>query len=400
MKKVLHVTMVVIIGLLVLSVAGCSESYAEKKQAMVQNWEKSTVQSKLATVEGLIEQGDLQKAKSILNECLEIEPDSPRIHLLIGSILFAEGHIEQARQSFLSAVENDPELDRGWYFLGSLAVVDKNYPQALDYFNKALALQPSNTDYVISVSSMYVETEQIDKAQQIIEAQLSRHSNDLTLMLELAHIYQQSSDMSSAARTYEQAQLIHGNLPQILEVSAYAYMSMGRWNTAAEKLESLLSHYEQGTEHYNVTLRSLAMASFHAENYGRAIDCYDELSVVYREDSEIWLGMAQAALGLDKPERAVYCARKALQYKPGWSKAQNVLGGAYYVKGDYQESLNSFIQLTGNDDYAAFAWFMTGRCYRQMGRIVDAETAFKRAEELDPDNEMIRTFIKKTVKYL
>lgn len=400
MNKFKHAVMILIVGLLVFSLAGCGESYAQKKQKMVQEWEKATVQPKLSVVESLIDQGKYDKAKKALKECLAVEPESPRIHLLIGSIQFSEGLIEEARQSFLIAVEKDPELTKGWYLLGSLAVVDKDYPQALDYFNKALEREPANADYIISVSSMYVEMEQVNKAQQLIETQLSRQSNDLTLMLELAHIYQQTGDMSSAVRIYEQAQLIHGDLPQILEVSAYAYMAMGKWDTASEKLESLLSHYEQEPEHYNVTLRSLALSSFHAENYGRSFDCYDKLSVVYREDSEIWLGMAQAALGLNKPERAVYCASKALQCKPGWPKANNVLGGALYVKGDYEKSLDSFIQLTGNEDYAAFAWFMTGRCYRQLGRVVEAETAFKRAEELDPDNEMVRTFIKKTVKYL
>jgi cytochrome c-type biogenesis protein CcmH/NrfG len=40
---------------------------------------------------------------------------------------------------------------------------------------------------------------------------------------------------------------------------------------------------------------------------------------------------------------------------------------------------------------------MSGRCYQQLGRNRQANVAFERAEELDPDNELIASFLKKTV---
>jgi cytochrome c-type biogenesis protein CcmH/NrfG len=40
---------------------------------------------------------------------------------------------------------------------------------------------------------------------------------------------------------------------------------------------------------------------------------------------------------------------------------------------------------------------MTGRCYQQMGRSRQANIAFERAEKLDPDNQLIKSFMKKTV---
>ena len=49
---------------------------------------------------------------------------------------------------------------------------------------------------------------------------------------------------------------------------------------------------------------------------------------------------------------------------------------------------------------AAFAWFMTGRCYRQLGQTVQANSAFDRAEQLDPNNELVTVFLKRTLESL
>lgn len=400
MKQIKQTAIVFAIAAILLSAAGCDEAYAQKKRAMVSQWEKATAQAKLPVVEDMIKRGELEKAKETLNKCLAADPENSRVHLLVGRVHFIEGRTDKALQAFRKAVELDPELAEGWHQLGALAIMDKDYMLALADSNKALELQPANTQYRISVCALYVEMQQADRARELIEEGLSKQPDSLELMLELAQLYHQSGEMERAVKIYEQAQLIHGNQPRILEPCGYAYMALGKWDKAAEKFELLLSLLKEEQDHYDITLRSLATCSFNAENFGRALTCYDELSVVYRDDADVWMGMAQSALGLDDTVRAVNCAKKALQLQPGWPKAQAVLGCALYMNGDYENAAAAFSKITENEEFAAFAWFMTGRCCRQLGRTVQAETAFRRAEQLDPDNELIRMYLKKTLKFL
>lgn len=389
-----------IVAASLIAITGCNETYVQKKQEIQTHWETSTALAKLPMVEDLITRGDLKQAKEILNNCLAAAPENPKVHLLVGRIHFIEGRSDKARQSFQKMVDLDPQLDAGWYSLGTLAIMEKNYSTAMEYCQKALQLQPDNTNYIISVSELFVEMEQLDSAKEVVQAALEKQSNNMELILEMARLCQRSDQTSDAIRLYEQAQLLHGSAPQILEPCAYAYMKQGQWARAAEKFELLLEQIKQNPEHYNVTLRSLAICSFNAENYGRALSCYDKLSNLYRDDPEIWLGMAQSALGLNDTNRAVRCAEKTLQLQPSFARAYVVLASALYMKGDYQKALNAFDKIAANDEFAAFAWFMSGRCYRQMGQTVQAEAAFERAEQLDPDNELIRMFLKKTLKFL
>jgi superkiller protein 3 len=392
------------LGVTVLAVlvtaAGCTETHAQKKQAMEDRWEKTTAQAKIPQAQELIERGQLEKAKQLLTRCLEADPDMPTAYVLIGRIHFAEGRNTQARQAFEKAVQLDPQLDAAWHFLGTLAVLEKDYAQALEHYQKALDLQPARTEYILSLSDICIETGRLDRATEVLDDGLAQQSGNLDLMLAKAQLYQRSANRSEALRLYEQAQLMHGAVPQILEPCGYAYMADGQWLKAAEKFDLLLPHYKDNPERYNALMRPLAMCLFNAGRYGQALVYYDKLSVIFREDAEIWLNMAHAAMGLDDAKRAAYCADQALKYHPAWSKAYAVRGSARYLQGSYEQALKDFAKIAGEDELAAFAWFMTGRCYQQLGQTVAANAAFERAEQMDPKNELISTFLKGTLQSL
>jgi tetratricopeptide (TPR) repeat protein len=388
-----------ILGLagLLIGLTGCNETHARKKREMVQQWQQSTASAQLPAIENLLEQGQVQKAKNELAKCIQADPELPGAYVLMGRIHFMEGRNEPARQAFQKAVELNPQLDQGWHFLGSLALLEKDYAQAVSDFQKAIDLMPAKTDYMLSISDVYAEMEQLDKAFEVIDAGLERQPQNLELMLSKARLYQQMGNTVDAIGIYEQARLMHGDQPQILEPCGYAYITQKQWALAAEKFSQLIKQYPEDDPRYNVTMRSLATCLFNSGQYGPCLFWYDKLSVIYRDDAQIWLDMAQAALGLEDPKRAAYCAINALKAKPSWPKAYAVLGSARYMQGLYEQSLQAFYKITDDGELAAFAWFMSGRCYQQLGQSRQANAAFEKAEKLDPNNELIASFMKKTI---
>ncbi len=391
------VVKVVLLAGLLIAAFGCNETHAQKKQAMVDQWEKSTANAQLPAVENMIEQGQIKKAKATLIECIQTDPKMSQAHVMLGRIHAIEGRNDQAREAFEKAVKLDSQSDQAWHFLGTLAVLEKDYDRALKHYQKAIDLMPAKADYIVALSDVYMETDQLDKAQEVIDEGLSRQPQNLELMLSKARLCQQVDQIDEAIRVYEQAQIMHGDIPQILEPAGHAHIAQGNWKLAAEKFERLLDQYDAADERYFVTMRSLARCLYNSNQYASALFWYDKLSVVYRDDADIWLDMAQAALGLDDPKRAAYCANRAIKIKPSWPQAYAVLGSAHYMQGFYDQSLKTFYKITGDDELAGFAWFMSGRCYQQLGRNRQANIAFERAEQLDPDNQLISSFLKKTV---
>ena len=378
-------------------IAGCNETHARKKQAMIQKWEKSTASAQLPVIEQLIKQGQLEKAKKQLSDCIEGDPELAGAYVLIGRVHYLESRNELAKEAFLKSLELNPKLDQAWYYLGSLAVLEKDYTQAAEDYQNALELMPSSGDYILCLSNVYAEMEQFDRAEEVLEEGLSRQPQNLHLLLSKGQLEQRRGRIVEAIRIYEQAELMHGEIPQVLEPSGYAYIAQKQWAAAADKFSLLLDQYEAGDERYNVTMRSLALCLYNSENYGEALYWYDKLSVIYRDDADIWLNMAQAALNMEDAKRAAYCAINALKINPSWAEAYAVLGSARYIQGLYEQSLQAFYKISNDDSLGAFAWFMSGRCYQQLGQNRQANAAFERAEELDPNNELIASFLKKTI---
>jgi len=395
MKMYRVVTGVLLAGLLT-AVLGCNETHAEKKKAMVEQWEKSTASAQLPMIENMIEQGRIEEAKKAVTKSIEVDPESPQGYVLIGRIHAIEGRYDQARKAFETAVELDPESDQAWRFLGALATLEKDYEQALEHYKKALELMPANPEYLASIAEIYIEINQLEVALEVLERGLSMQPQNLQLMLLKARVHQQAGQTAQALRVYEQARIIHGDLPEVLEPAGYAYIAQRQYKNAAETFESLLKQYPQDDPRYHVTMRSLASCLFNSEQYGRALYWYDKLSVVYRDDADIRLSMAEAALATDDIPRAVYCATNALKVRPAWPKAYAVLGSAQYRQGCYRDSLNSFYKIADDDELGGFAWFMSGRCYQQLGQTRQANSAFEKAEQLDPENMLVTKYLKKT----
>lgn len=395
-KRHLGIVGICLVGLL-LSVSGCNESHAQKKKEMIEQWEKSSASAQLPAIENLLEQGQIQKAKNELAKCLQADPEMPGAYILVGRIHFLEGRNELAYEAFEQAVQLNPELDQAWHFMGSLAVLKRDYQQAIEHFQKAIELMPVKSEYIISLSDVYIETEQFEQAREIINKGLDDQPQNLELLLSKAQLCQRLGQMQEAIRFYEQALLMHGDLPEILEPCGYAYVSQKQWADAAEKFSLLLEQCKQNEDRYNATMRTLATCLFNSGQYGRALVWYDKLSVMYRDDAEVWLNMAQAALNTDDSKRASYCAINALKVRPSWTKAYAVLGCARYMQGFYEQSLRAFNKVSDDDELGAFAWFMTGRCYQQLGQNRQANAAYERAEELDPNNKLISAFMKKTI---
>lgn len=380
--------------------AGCSNSQAEKKQAMEAQWKQSSAGAQLPAIDTLIENGRIKEAKKEINKSLQAFPDSAQVHYLAGRVHVIDGDNSKAKWSFLKAIELDAEMACAWHALGSIAVLENDNGHALDCYVQAFRLDPLKTEHVLSLSEIYVETGQAEQARQVLKDGLVKQPRSLELMLALAGLDRQMGQYNDAEALYEQAILLYGAKPEILEPCAYFYVARGQWQKAADLFQQLIGQYSPGSEHYTSALRSLAMCLFNAGRYAESLKRFDQLSVSCRDDADVWLYMAQAALGADDVSRATACAQKSLQIKPAQPAAYAVLGSAQYMQGYYHDAIVAFDRVTGDKDLAAYAWFMTGRCYQRLGQTIQANTAFKRAEELNPNGELVRTFLKRSMQPL
>ena len=382
-----------VIAVTVIAMLGGCASHEQKKQAVVEHWEKSTAQAKLSTVESLMERGQIAEAKKTLEKCLETEPESAMAHFLMGRVYFIENRTAEAEMSFGRAVMLDSTLDAAWYFRGGLAFSQGDTAMAMAYYQKAMSLQPAKIEYVVSAAQLLMHTGDYTAAQTLLTQAMGHKLRNRDLLVCMAELYSRMKQPEKAIDCYEQILLLNSRDQQALQSLGYCYVTQKDWNKAAQTFETLLNIISDDA-HKESVLESLGMCAMNAGRYGQALKCYDKLSLIRRDDPEAWLNMALAALGADLPKRAAYSAQKALQLKPSWSQAYAVLGSSQYLTARYIDALASFARVREDDQMGGFAWFMTGRCYARLGQTANAETAYKKAGDFSKDNLLISRFLK------
>lgn len=103
------------------------------------------------------------------------------------------------------------------------------------------------------------------------------------------------------------------------------------------------------------------------------------------------LGLVLSELG--RPDEAVLSYRRALELEPEFAEAVNNLGLAFYTKGEYEEAVTHFQEALRRRTNYGVAYFNLGKALRQLDRDEEAVAAWKRAQQLDPGNDELRTLL-------
>lgn len=381
----------VVISLSVLIVlAGCN-SHAEKKQQAQIRWEKATARAKVPVALDMFDTGRTDEAYKLISMCLSVDPELPEAHLLLGRIHYSEGRYAQARKSFELAAKYDKKLDQAWYWLASVSQKDQNHRQALEYYNKALDLKPAAVDYIVAIADVYIREDNYEKAMGFLEDKAELMPGNTDLRLVRAEMMLRQGKVKDAIEMYNQALMLKGEDAGILEALGYCYVIDRNWDEATRTFEEMLVLV--GGEKQKTCLEALAMCTMNNGEYGRALLYYDRLSLHDRDDPELWLKMGQTALGAESPARAFACATRALSLRPRWADAIALKGCSRYLSGDYKEALKIFEKITSHKKVGGFAWLMTGRCYKQLGKSDLCEKAYQNAARLNPDSMLVALLI-------
>ncbi len=366
--------------------AGC-ESQAQSKRAARQRWDKTSARIKLMLAQQQAEAGNYDRAVKAVQECLSTDPNNAAARGLYGKLLLENGRRNEAIGQLGFALELDEKLHESWYWLGVAVEESRKYKKAYTLYKMALLLEPTNVDYILAVVDVRVARNNYSEAAKLLTRKMSALPRDVSLKVAAAELMGRTGENERAIELYKQAMLMTGDSGDIAESLGYCYVFSDKWDEAAEIFDSLLKQCrdEQKKKLY---LQVTALCSMNGGQYGRAVNCYSQLSVEERDNAEIWVKMGQAALGAGAPNRAFTCGQKALALQPGYTDAVALIGCAQYAGGNYAAALRSFGRIAADKKNAGFSWLMRARCYDQLGQRSKAERAYKRAREINPSSEL------------
>jgi len=396
----LRKTTITAAALLLAICAGC-ESHAERKQAVKEQWQKSSSRIKLNLAKQQYGKGKYADALENIKDCISADAKNAEVHLVYGKILMAKGRRSEAEQELHSAVELDKTLDEAWYWLGVSSQEARRIPQARGYYEQAMTLGSGKVDYVLAVAECYGAEKQFDAALKILESAMLSMPRALSLKVAAADMYSRAGNNARAISLYEEAMLLSSDDEGIAESLGYCYMFADKWAEGADLFEKLAKRLEsdsagdkdadtlaENEQRHRLYIETAAVCNMKSGQYTRAVACYNKLSVAERDNAEVWVKMGQAALGAGMIDRALQCGKKACFLHPGYADAMVLIGCAQYRSGDYSAAEKSFGTISSDKTAGGFAWLMRARCYEKLGQTERAKGAYKRALELNPESEL------------
>lgn len=384
--KMLKQALIVILITALAVCAGC-ESHAQNKKAAKDRWDKTSAQIKVTLAQQQYNEGEYDKALKTIEESIEADADNYKARVLYGKILLVNGHRNEAIVQLSIALLADENLDDGWYWLGVTAQESRDYEKARECYGKALMLRPTNVEYILASAEVEVACENYSLARKLLSDGMLSASGNVSLKAAAADLMMRMGRNREAVSLYREAMLMAGDDESIAESLGYCYMFSGEWEKAAEIFDSLVKGSGKEDEQ-KLYLQVLALCSMNCSQYGRAANCYSELSIERRDDAEIWLKMGQASLGAGALNRAFMCGQKAISLRPGYKDAIALLGSVEYTRGNYKGALMNFEKLASDRENMGFSWLMRGRCYERLGLKREAESAYKKAVEINPQSKL------------
>ncbi len=348
---------------------------------------------------------DYEKALSIMEELLRVNPGTSRPYMVAASIYSASGDDERAEMTLKRAVAADPEDFNARAAIASLYHRQKKALAAENELRKAAAEVPERLKLkaLSALANFHIAAGKLDEAEKTLKEALRESGDRMDGYLLLGGFYSATNRPADAESVYAEGV---SRFPGVLTLrKKYAELLLDRGKeTEAEPHIKEISKTDP-TGYYSLYLTGRLKAA-----RGQFIEAQGELQESIKEEPSF--PMSHYTLGLvykatRNYEQAKASLGEALRLNPGLTGAKFALASAHMLSGDGKQALSELERLL--DKYPGYlpANLAAGSIHIKSGEPEKAEKYFTAAAESGDSNgyaglgsvSMMRGEVKKALGY-
>jgi len=266
--------------------------------------------------------------------------------------------------------------------------------EAVAELKKALEIEPNFTTAKNNIDYIYKTTGYYDENIKKLKKRIREDPADLVARLELARSFKSTGDYYEAVDHYGKYLRYNPiDIDALLELGI-SCKAIGLYEPAIESFKKVLrlradmapGHMYLGEVYYNLGLFSQAITELNkaikldpddAESYYR-------LSFAYGEEGKF-----------DEAKRA---AKKATQLNPKYAKTEPNLGLGIYPQKGYEDFI--LVSKSKIKEKPFFGHYAMGLTYKNKGMFGEALRELRKAEELNPENLLVKEQIGEVLLFL
>ncbi|MGC9395867.1 MAG: tetratricopeptide repeat protein [Anaerolineae bacterium] len=191
------------------------------KQAV--KWNPDSLETRMALVEGLINDGRFLAAENELQRILEKDENYIPALLRMGEVVAESRSWWQALGApryWTRILEIEPDHEAAlqaltYYYLDQAenAMSWSNFQSAIESYNKALQYQPNNGYILARLGACYMWMEQQETAQSYLDQALAHSGQDLRVYEQIIHVWLDKRDPERAGEVLRQAEAAIKDIP-------------------------------------------------------------------------------------------------------------------------------------------------------------------------------------------
>ncbi len=399
------------LGIIILiSVATATTVVAQQKPS--NHVSQTRLSPSLRQAEQLIQNGELDEAKTLIEEQLQRDPSSVEAYNLLGIVDTNKKDYDQALEAFQRALKVDPNSTATHNNLGNLYLTQQKLDAAQQEFSTVLKIAPTNRDAHYNLGLLFlakgsplaairhlqqVSPQTRDTRFNLIRAYLAAgktalalqqahalsaaHKRDVQLHFTLGVLLASAKQYKAAQLELEQANALQPETLEILHNLGQAYLRSRAYDKADVTLNRALKLKPDSAE----TLYLLAQAY---SEQSRPLDALELLVRAHKlapENTDVIFLMARVSMTQDYYEDAIPLLESGLKIAPQRADLHAALGESYFMSGKAEKAIDEFKTLIALDPSARSYTFM-GLSYRHLGRFDEALKYFNQGLKLDPAN--------------
>ncbi len=275
-----------------------------------------------------------EKARSTIEQVIQLEPDISDAYLIKAQILAAENKEKEALASIAIAVEKRPEDNRLRLQYARMLVRVKMYDDAWKHFMQLKVALPDNENILLSLGLLSIETDKTDLAKQYLQELIDKGYHNYQAHYYLGRIQQTHKEYMASIANYERVTGGEYLLDARIRVAGLL-AEIGKIDDALDKLKTLINRDNNNINQVKVYLaQGEVLRSVHRNK--EAMTVYNAALKDSPENTDLLYARALTAEKLDMLDVTESDLRMVLIHEPNNANALNALG---YTLADRTERL-------------------------------------------------------------
>ena len=338
--------------------------------------------------------GDRNGALEALRRAVELEPDHAPLRWRLGFWQLDQGHLGQAQASFEQAIALNPEDPAGWWGLARVLLQTRRPEEAAGMLEVLAEKSPQDVYTHLLLGTAYRQLGRWEEARVELERgaggvaelrdrwdeELEQYRTGYRVQAAKAGRLAELGELDAAMEILQKLQRRHPDNLAVLNNLGTVFIKKNLPQQALEVLGEALKRYPDNVHlHLNMATLYTAMknSTLALEHLDRAIALDPRMGKAHEKKAAILMNMGSYSAAADACEQA-------LRYDPRNPGLFLLSGLARCELEEWEKGLASFQRAVDLDSTFARGFVAIGEANKKLGKLGEAEDAFKRAASLNP----------------